>query len=37
MADVVRRARLDALREVELHTGRRIDVDRLRRRLQELI
>jgi hypothetical protein len=37
MADVVRRTRLDALREVELYTGRRIDVDRLRRRLQELI
>jgi hypothetical protein len=37
MADVVRRTRLDALREVELYTGRRADVDRLRQRLQELI
>jgi hypothetical protein len=37
MADVVRRTRLDVLREVELYTGRRTDVDRLRRRLQELI
>jgi hypothetical protein len=36
MADVVRRTRLDVLREAELYTGRRTDVDRLRRRLQQL-
>jgi hypothetical protein len=37
MADVVRRTRLDVLCEAELYTGRRTDVDRLRRRLQQLI
>lgn len=36
MADVIRRTRLDVLCEAELYTGRRRDVDRLRRRLQEL-
>jgi hypothetical protein len=36
MADLVRRTRLDRLHEVELFTGRRPDVDRLRRRLKEL-
>src|SRR5919204_4150342 len=32
MADVVRRTRLDVLHGCELYTGRRTDVDRLRRR-----
>jgi hypothetical protein len=36
MADVVRRTRLDVLREAELYTGQRADVDRLRRRLRDL-
>jgi hypothetical protein len=36
MADVVRRTRIDFLCEAELFTGRRSDVDRLRRRLEEL-
>jgi hypothetical protein len=36
MADVVRRTRLDVLCAAELYTGRRSDVDRLRRRLEEL-
>jgi hypothetical protein len=36
MADVVRRTRLDVLCDAELYTGRRVDVDRLRQRLQEL-
>jgi hypothetical protein len=36
MADVVRRTRLDFLCEAELYTGRRDDVDRLRRRLRQL-
>ncbi len=37
MADVVRRARLDAYYGCELYSGRRPDVVRLRDRLQELI
>jgi hypothetical protein len=36
MADVVRRTRLDVLCDAELYTGRRADVDRLRKRLEEL-
>jgi hypothetical protein len=36
MADVVHRTRLDVLCAAELYTGRRSDVDRLRRRLEEL-
>ncbi len=36
MADLVRRTGLDVLCDAELYTGRRADVDRLRRRLQEL-
>lgn len=36
MADVVRRTRLDVLCDAELYTGRRADVDRLRRRLEKL-
>jgi hypothetical protein len=36
MADVVRRTRLDVLCDAELYTGRRSDVDRLRRRLEKL-
>jgi hypothetical protein len=36
MADVVRRTRLDVLCDAELFTGRRGDVDRLRRRLEGL-
>ena len=36
MADVVRRARLDAFHGCELYSGRRPDVVRLRDRLQEL-
>jgi hypothetical protein len=36
MADVVRRTRLDVLCDAEIYTGRRGDIDRLRRRLQEL-
>jgi hypothetical protein len=36
MADVVRRTRLDVLREAEIYTGQRTDVDRLSRRLQDL-
>jgi hypothetical protein len=36
MADVVRRTRLDFLCDAELYTGRHDDVDRLRRRLEDL-
>ncbi len=36
MADLVRRAGLDVLFRCELYTGRRRDVERLRRRLEEL-
>jgi hypothetical protein len=36
MADVVRRTGLDRICDVELYTGRRPDVDRLRRRLAGL-
>jgi hypothetical protein len=36
MADVVRRTGLDRICDVELYTGRRPDVDRLRRRLADL-
>jgi hypothetical protein len=36
MADVVRRTRLDVLCDAELYTGRRADVDRLRRSLEKL-
>lgn len=36
MADLVRRAGLDVLFRCELFTGRRRDVERLRRRLEEL-
>jgi hypothetical protein len=36
MADVVRRTRLDVRFRCELFTGRRADVERLRRRLEEL-
>jgi hypothetical protein len=36
MADVVRRSGLDLLFRCELYTGRRRDVDRLRRRLDQL-
>jgi hypothetical protein len=36
MADVVRRAGLDVRFRSELFTGRRADVERLRRRLERL-
>ena len=36
MADVVRRTRLDVLCDAEIYTGRRADVDRLRKRLENL-
>jgi hypothetical protein len=36
VADVIRRARLDWAFKVELYTGRRADVDRLRERLERL-
>jgi hypothetical protein len=36
MADVVRRTRLDLRFRCELFTGRRVDVERLRRRLERL-
>jgi hypothetical protein len=36
MADVIRRTHLDRLHNAELYTGRRPDVDRLRRRLRKL-
>jgi hypothetical protein len=36
IADVIRRSGLDRRRSVELYTGRRRDVDRLRRRLESL-
>ena len=36
MADVIRRARLQLLHDVELYTGRRADVLRLRDRLAAL-
>lgn len=36
MADVVRRSGLDVLHDAELYTGRRADVDRLRRGLQNI-
>jgi hypothetical protein len=36
MADVVHRTRLDLRFRAELFTGRRADVDRLRRRLERL-
>jgi hypothetical protein len=37
MADLVRRTRLDGRHGVELFTGRRVDVDALRRRLSDLL
>jgi hypothetical protein len=37
MADLVRRTRLDRRHGVELFTGRRADVEALRRRLEELL